>query len=145
MGRVSKSRVTAARVGALALVLALALAGCGGDDDDDGGGGGGGGSDDVTGDARTVVRAYFEQVEAGESEKACASYLTKTGISNVYGQTTCDGVVDLVPGPVRIESVEGEGDGASVVVFLSPGTADKRVVTLQQEGGALKIDSIDRP
>jgi hypothetical protein len=99
----------------------------------------------VTGEARSVVRAYFRQVEAGESEKACSTYLTKAGISNVYGQATCDGVVDIVPGPVRIESVENEGEGANVVVYLSPGTADRRVVALQQDGGSLKIDAIERP
>ena len=140
MGALTKSTVVAA------LALALALAGCGGDDDDDGGGGGGGngGSDNSAAEARAVVRAYFAQVVAGESEKACSTHLTTAGISNIYGQTTCDGVVDLITGPVRIESIAPEGDGASAVVYLSEGTADKRVVTLTREGGALKIDSIDR-
>ena len=131
-------------LGLAALALALALAGCGGDDDDDGGGGGGSGSENVAGEARTVVNAYFDQVVAGESEKACATYLTKAGISSIYGQTTCDGVTDLVTGPVRIESVAEEGDGASAVVYLSEGTADKRRVTLVDDGGALKIEAIDR-
>ena len=138
MGRVTKLTAAAA------LALAL-LAGCGGDDDDDaGGGGGGGGSDNPAAEARAVVRAYFAQVVAGESEKACSTHLTTAGISNIYGQTTCDGVVDLITGPVRIESIAPEGDGASAVVYLSEGTADKRVVTLTREGDALKIDSIDR-
>jgi hypothetical protein len=128
---------TLVRVAALTLVLALA--GCGGDDDD--GGGGGGGSGNAEGEARSVVRAYFDQVVAGESEEACKAYLTKDGIRNIYGQANCEGVVDVVPGPVRIASVEGE----SVVVFLSEGTADERVVTLEDEGSALKIDSIERP
>jgi hypothetical protein len=129
---------TVVRVAALTVVLAFG--GCGGDDDDDGGGGGGG-SGNGEGEARSVVRAYFDQVVAGESEEACKAYLTKDGIRNIYGQANCEGVVDVVPGPVRIASVEGE----SVVVFLSEGTADERVVTLEDEGGALKIDSIERP
>lgn len=139
MGSLKKGTVAAA------VALALAFAGCGGDDDDDGGGGGGGGSsDNAAAEARAVVRAYFAQVVAGESEKACSTHLTTAGISNIYGQTTCDGVVDLITGPVRIESVAPEGDGASAVVYLSEGTADKRTVTLVSDGGALKIESIDR-
>jgi hypothetical protein len=125
---------TMVRVAALA--LAIVLAGCGGDDDDDGGGSG-----NASGEARSVVRAYFRDVVDGRSEEACKAYLTKDGIRNIYGQANCDGVVDLVPGPVRIASVDGE----SVVVFLSEGTAEKRVVTLTDEGGALKIDAIERP
>jgi hypothetical protein len=117
----------------------VALAGCGGDGDDESDGGQGGK------EARNVVLRYFKEVEADRSEKACSTYLTKDGVLNIYGQDTCKGVIDLVPGPVRVDSVEQEDDTARVVVFLSPGNKDQRVVSLREEGGSLKIDAIEMP
>lgn len=128
------------KVATLGLALCLALAGCGGDDD-------GGGSDggDTRKEARDVVSGYFKAVVAGNSEKACSTFLTKAGVTNVYGQDTCKDVIDFIPGPVGIESVKESGDTTSVVVHLSPATADERIVSLREEDGSLKIDAIERP
>ena len=120
------------------IAIVAALAGCGGD-------GGGGDEGDQREEARDVVVRYFRDVVADRSEKACQTYLTKQGVINIYGKESCREVFDFVLGPVRVESVEEAGDEVRVVVYLSRGTEDKRVVTLREEGGSLKIEDIERP
>jgi hypothetical protein len=134
------------RISAAALAvptLIVALAGCGGDGD--GGNGGDADTGDRSGEARDVVLGYFREVVADRSEKACETYLTPDGVRDIYGRETCEGVVDFVTGPVRVESVEVTDDSARVVVRLSPAERDRRVANLEDEGGALKIDSVERP
>ena len=120
------------------LALALVLAACGGDDD-----GGEADSGVQEGEAREVVLSYFRAVVAEKSEKACATYLTDNAVLDIYGQESCKGVVDIVSGPVRVESVETSGDTARVVVFLSAGTMDERIVTVVEEEGSAKIDAVE--
>jgi hypothetical protein len=122
------------------LALCVLVVSCGGDDDD-----GEAGGSDRGAEAREVVVRYFREIAADRSEKACETFLTEDGVLDVYGQASCKGVVDFVPGPVRVESVEQSGDTARVVVALSEGSEDKRVVSLQPEGGSLKIDAIEMP
>ena len=132
------------RMPAIALVAAL-LAGCGSS--------GGGQTTDVGNDtkvsdqARQVTLNYFRDVIAAEtnSDAPCRKYLTKAGVKNIYGKDSCEGVVDLIKGPVEVESVDQRGDGARVVVYLSPVKKEKRIVTLKPEGGSLKIDNIEQP
>jgi hypothetical protein len=121
------------------LALALVLAACGGNGDD-----GEADSGVQEGEARDVVLRYFRAVVAEESEKACATYLTDNGVRDIYGQESCKGVVDIVSGPVRVDSVEKSGDTARVVVFLSAGTMDGRIVTVLEEGGSAKIDAVEQ-
>jgi hypothetical protein len=123
----------------LVSALALVLAACGGD-----GGGGKADSGVQDSEARDVVLRYFRAVVAQKSEQACATYLTDHGVLDVYGQESCKGVTDFVSGPVRVASVEKSGDTASVVVYLSAGTKDGRIVTVREEGGSAKIDAVER-
>jgi hypothetical protein len=121
----------------IAVLAPLALAACGGN----------GGEADrgvKQSEARDVVLRYFRAVVADKSEKACATYLTDNGVRDIYGQESCKGVSDFVSGPVRVESVQKSGDAARVVVFLSAGTGDGRIVTVRKDGGSAKIDAVER-
>ena len=119
--------------------LALVLAACGG-------GGDGGKADGGVkeSDARDVVLRYFAAVVDDDSEKACRTYVTDDGVRAIYGQESCNGVIDVVSGPVRVESVKSSGDTATVVVFLSKGSKDGRTVTVREERGSAKIDAVAR-
>jgi len=125
----------------VAPALAVLLAACGGN----GGGGEAEESGVREGEARGVVLRYYRAVVAGNSEDACATYLTANGVRDIYGQATCKGVADFVSGPVRVEWVRKSGDTATVVVFLSAGTKDERIVTVREESGSAKIDAVERP
>jgi hypothetical protein len=57
---------------------------------------------------------------------------------------SCGGDGDVGGSDGGDKTVEQSGDTTSVVVHLSPAAEDKRVVSLRDEGGSLKIDAIER-